>query len=41
MSAGFVPLRDHVLAMLGAEVIKIENPRADGDGNRHAGPFVN
>lgn len=35
------PYASKYLAMFGAEVIKIENPRTGGDINRFTGPFVN
>src|ERR1700716_2479127 len=33
------PMASHLLAELGADVVKIENPRT-GDGNRGTAPFV-
>jgi len=35
------PYATMYLAMLGAEIIKVENPRTGGDVNRFTGPFVN
>ena len=35
------PYASMYLAMFGAEVIKVENPRTGGDINRFTGPFVN
>lgn len=35
------PYASMYLAMFGAEVIKVENPRTQGDINRFTGPFVN
>lgn len=35
------PFASRYLAMMGAEVIKLENPKNSGDANRVTGPFVN
>ncbi len=35
------PYASLYLAMMGAEIVKIENPGPGGDGNRRTGPFVN